>query len=106
MQLLCGNFRISKTFLQKSEIIKEILITDGNLMRIISDGVFITNLKRRITQMQEGANKLILQKANELNSVICFNNSNLTWEEVFDKRLDFETSTTKLKPNSAQNLRK
>ena len=38
---------ISKTFLQKSEIIKEILITGGNLMRIISDGVFINKPKKK-----------------------------------------------------------
>ena len=91
---------LSQTYIQKLEVIKDLIFKIGQLNLKTTDSIFLTGLHRRIKQQESNKQYLITRKPDELHKCFCYNNSKLTWDEAFDLILDIENFMVLQKPLS------
>ena len=94
-----------QTYLQKLSVIKEVFFKIGEINLKISDGIFLTGLRRRIKQQEESKPDILRHKPGELHKCFCHNNAHLTLEETFDKIVDVENSRICQKPLSTGQIK-
>lgn len=86
---------------QKAEKIKEFICLLAIIQTKINEKDLLANLRRRVKQQASNATT---PKPVELQKFICYNNSKLSWEEVFDVFLDYENSNITQKPLNVKEL--
>ena len=96
---------LSQTYIQKLEVIKDLIFKIGQLNLKTTDSIFLTGLRRLIKQQESNKQYLITRKPDELHKCFCYNNSKLTWDEAFDLILDIENFMVLHKPLSCQQLK-
>ena len=83
---------MSQTYLKKANLISDTISVLGTLKRLITDGNFLTALRRRLKQQNSVTNKYFVQNPNELLNFFCENDTKLKWDMVQDNLVYFENS--------------
>ena len=77
---------LSQTYLQKAQIIKEIVVTLGLLNKKVCDRDILNNLSRRIKQQNATMN--LKNVHHEQFELMCSNNSDFKWDNTFNILLE------------------
>lgn len=102
-----NSFALSRSYMQKAEIISEFITASATLTSLMNDRSLINALNRRIAQQKKCSSSytsIFRRTENELLSFTCENNSKLTWNEVFETLIDMQNSNTNKFPIETSEL--
>ena len=90
-----SSFFLAKSYLVKSEILKQIVIKSLQLHTKLKDNNVLNGLRRRINQQNCGMQDTYFRRKDEIPTCFCKNNCNLTWETAIDNILEMQNSGEK-----------
>ena len=88
-------FSLAKSYLMKSEILKQIIIKSSQLHMKLKDNDVLYSLRRRINQQSSGIQDTYFRRKYEIPTCFCKNNCNLSWEIAIDNILEMQNSGEK-----------
>ena len=91
---------ISQQFLKKESILKDVWAESAKLRKLLTDNETLRGLRKRLYQQLDLANVSYGRQSSELSKCLCYNNTELMWNDVFETLIDqlnYGTTTSPLK---------
>ena len=79
---------ISQQFLKKESILKDVLAESAKLSKLLTDNETLRGLRKRLYQQLDLANVSYRRQSSELSKCLCYNNTELMWNDVFETLID------------------
>ena len=100
-------FELSQTYLRKAEVISDFITASSQLSLQISNKDLLSSLRRGINQQKLTSlsySQSFYRNDGELLKFSCENNTQLSWEKVFQMLMDLEISNNNLLPVDSADL--